>query len=211
MKRGLFSLGRRRAQAVGGALGAPAALAIGACITAPPPDLPNPPRRPTIVFASVVPPPDQVMSQIPDGGFSVPVELGGPNQAFFFDVFIDFDPIMHAAPRIYPQEFLPTASTAGGGVVVVTFDLDPALAELDPAYCHRIEFLVAHAFNANPPSPHTPDSIGGDSVSWLYSGAGGPDGCPLYDASALGDSGWPTDVASTDTLPVVPESGGGEP
>ena len=211
MHTGLFSFGGRRAQAVGGALAAPAALVVGACITASPPSLSTTLRRPTIVFGSVVPAPDGIVSQIPHGGFSVPVELGGPNQPFFFDVFIDFDPIAHSAPKIYPQEVLPTASTAGGGVVVVAFDLDPASPDLDPAYCHRIEFLVAHGFNTNPPSPHTPDSIGGDSVSWLYSGAGGGDGCPLYDASALGDSGWPTDAAATDGLPVVPESGGGDP
>jgi hypothetical protein len=211
MHSGLLSSGRRRRQSAWIAIAVPAALLIVACFTASPPTLLNPLRRPTIVFASVVPAPDGILSQIPAGGFSVPVELGGPDQPFLFDVFIDFDPIVHTAPKIYPQEFLPTASTADGGVVVVTFDLDPASPDLDPAYCHRIEFLVAHGFNTNPPSPHTPDSIGGDSVSWLYSGAGGGNGCPLYDASALGDAGWLTDAAATDGLPVAPESGGGEP
>jgi hypothetical protein len=190
------------------AVGVPGAFVVVACVYAVQPDLPLPPQhRPTILHEAVVPPADQILARIPTDGFAVSVEPGAPNEPFFFDVFIDYDPVVRSPPTIYPT--LSSAAT-DGGIAVVRFALDETAQELDPAYCHRIEFLVAHAFNQSPvPTPHTPDSIGGDSVTWLYNGSGGAGGCPLYDASGLGASGWPLDAGSDALLvsPVMPESG----
>ncbi len=172
-----------------------------ACITAPPPDLPTPRQhRPTILHSSVVPSPDEVLTQWPaDNTFLVPVELEDTNAIFYYDAFVDYDPYANSKP-IFLRVAVPSATTYDGGITIVSF----SLAAPDSVLCHRIEFLVAHQFNAS--SEHTPDSIGGDLVSWLYSAGGGPNGCPLYDAGALQDGAFVGSVP--DALPVVPESGG---
>src|SRR5579859_850742 len=140
----------RRALALCLACGAPALLAAVACVVAPPADPPPAQdRRPKILRDGVVPPVDRVLERIPAAGFSVPVELGGPNQAFYSAVFIDYDPVLHSAPLIYPTPYVPLGAP-DGGVVVIHFALDETIPELDPAFCHRIEFLVAHAFNQTP-------------------------------------------------------------
>jgi hypothetical protein len=182
-----------------GTVGFVVGLAVtGACITAPPPDLPPlPAHRPTILRGSVVPPPDTPLVQWPvDKTFLVPVELYDPNQTFWYDVFVDYDPVNNTSPKVYPQPVVPNAATMDGGVFLVSFGLN---APDDPGpLCHRIEVLVAHEFNKF--SPHTPDSVGGDSVSWLYTAGGGPDGCPEYDAGALQGGAFPD--AATDGLPI---------
>jgi hypothetical protein len=178
-------------------------LGIAACLTAPPADLPvQPPRAPSILHSSVVPPTGVVLDTWPDV-FIVPVRVDDPNTPFFYDAFIDYnpDPQARTAPQIFPTPF-DAAGLVDGGVVAVPV----ALSAPDPAFCHRVEILVAHRFNST--SPHTPDSIGGDSVAWLYTAGGGPNGCPAYDAGALQDGAFPQD-ASPDGLPVTPEEGGG--
>jgi hypothetical protein len=184
-------------------------LPLAACIVAPPPDLPpQPVSRPTILHDSVFPPADQILTgaEIPDGGtltFLVPVDLVDPTRAFSWELFVDYDPYSATAPLLFGQ-VQPTPGSVDGGTIVVPFSLDFGQAPLDMAYCHRIQFLVAYTFSAS----HTPDSLGGDSVTWLYNGAGGVNGCPPFDASALGDSGVPLTEAGPDHPPVVPESGG---
>jgi hypothetical protein len=189
--------------ALGCAAAAAGALETVACVIAPPPDLPVPPiHRPTILHDAVLPPADVVLTQLPAQGFVVPVLLEDPNESFCSRVFVDFDPYNNPA-ALFPECQGPTPQTANGGVVLVDFSLDSVT--LDPSFCHRIEFLVAAEFNEA--SPHTPTSIGGDSVTWLYNAAGG-DGCPLYDAGALGDAGFSMPDAPIDGLPIAPESGG---
>jgi hypothetical protein len=179
------------------------ALVTGACLIAPPPDLPQPPvHRPTILHDAVFPHTDQILTTLPPQGFIVPVELEDPNELFCYNVFVDFDPYNNRDPALATRCQSATPATADGGVFQVSFGLNSSL--VDPTFCHRIEFIVAAGFNAD--SPHTPNSIGGDSVTWLYSAAGGG-GCPAYDASLLGDSGWPMPDAGPDVLPVTPESG----
>jgi hypothetical protein len=200
---------------VGAVLGACALAALVsavasavACIVAPPPDLaPQPVGRPTILHDSVSPPADQILTeaQIPDAGtltFLVPVDLVDPSKTFSWEVFIDYDPYASTAPVLYGQ-VQPTPGSVDGGITIVPFSLDFEQAPLDTTYCHRIEFLVAYNFSAF----HTPDSLGGDSLTWLYNGAGGVNGCPPFDASALGDSGVPLTDAGPDQGLVVPESG----
>jgi hypothetical protein len=194
------------ALASGGA--AAATLGSAACITAPPPDLPQPvAHRPTILHDAVVPPPDQILAQLPDE-FVVPVELDDPNQGFTYDVFVDFDPIAFAGrgtpPAISPTGVSPSQATVDGGIALVTFTLDPSLSGLGLPICHTIQFLVAHQFNAT--SPHTWDAVGGDLVQWFYNPVSGVAGCPAYDAGALQDGAFPD--APFDGIPVVPEGGG---
>jgi hypothetical protein len=179
-----------------------------ACITAPPPDLPTPPaHRPTILHESVVPPPDQILAQLP-AEFVVPIELEDPNQSFEWEVFVDYDPVQAPNPSIFTP-VLPTPDTVDGGIYTVDFP-PPIVPQLpDPGRCHRIDFLVAHHFNAA--SQHTWDSVGGDIVTWLYNPGGSPGGCPVYDAGNLQDGAFPVVDAPPDTLPIVPDTGGGDP
>jgi hypothetical protein len=178
-----------------------------ACIIAPPPDLPKATgRRPVIMHDSVVPPADEILATIPSE-FLVPVELDDPSQPFEYDVFIDYDPVTQTGLKIAPTRIDPSTIALDGGIFLVSFQLDPSSSELVSGFCHRIELLVAHAFN--PGAPHTPDSRGGDSVTWLYNGGGAGAGCPPYDASALGDGGWMPQDENADGLLVTPESGGG--
>jgi len=180
-----------------------ALAATTACLTAPPPDLPQPPlHRPTILHESVVPPPDQILTALPVE-FVVPIVLEDANETYEWDVFVDYDPTPNGPPPvIFPQPAAPTG--LDGGVVLQTFGLSVTQG-LDPSSCHRIEFLVAHGFNLG--APHTWDSIGGDIVSWVYNPSGSPGGCPVYDAGSLQDGAFPPVDGGTDGLPLVPESG----
>jgi hypothetical protein len=183
-----------------------------ACVTAPPPELPQlAAQRPTILHDAVVPPTDQILAQLPTE-FVVPVQLGDPDQSFEWDVFVDYNPCADpngcqpTPPAIYPQLVQPTAGSLDGGVALVSF---AASTDLDPSLCHRIDFLVAHQFD--PGSAHTWDSTGGDIVSWFYNAGGGPNGCPVYDAGKVQDGAFPPVEAGGDALPVIPESGTGDP
>ncbi len=175
-------------------------LASSACITVPPPDLPQGPvHPPAIEHASVVPPEDQILTSLPPQ-FSVPVVLQDPNESFYWDVFVDYDPTNNAnpIPPYYPTLQSPTPGTVDGGVVSIQFGLlQEQQTALSPSSCHVIQFLVAHAFQ--PQSPHTWDNVGGDIVTWFYD----PPGCPMYDAGSLQDGAFPASDAS-DALPVTP-------
>jgi hypothetical protein len=202
-------LSRRRAYTTNTALfaGLGAAIAVAlsvvtACITEPPPDLPPVPAvGPTIVHDAVVPPTDVILTELPME-FIVPVQLDEANASYQWDVFVDYDPVSdsNTSPQIFSAQ---NQSAADGGVNLVEFSLQAGPVVLDPSECHVIEFLVAHQFNET--SLHTWDSLGGDIVTWFYNPGGGPAGCPIYDAGALQAGAFPE--ASTDALPVVPESG----
>jgi hypothetical protein len=161
-----------------------------ACVLAdPPPDLPPETQlHPIVVKSSVFPPTTQVLVELPSTGFDVPVQIFDTDTAFEYEVFVDFDPLaaVAQAPVIAVTESPPFA--VDGGADIVDFDLTPYFAALDPSVCHEIEFVVALAFD--PTSPHTPDSRGGDSVSWFYDTSGGLGGCP--------QGGGPNDAASPD-------------
>ncbi len=188
-----------------------AVAASTACFSAPPATLPAPAlTRPTILHDAVVPPTDEILPTLP-AEFVVPVQLDSADETFAWDVFVDYDPCPGGGcqtptpPTLYTPNATPTPGTVDGGVTIVDFSLT---GDLDPSQCHRIDFLVAHAFDPN--SPHTWDSVGGDIVTWFYNAGGGPEGCPLYDAGALEDGAFPPAEAATDALPVVPESGAGD-
>lgn len=169
-------------------------IAAASCITAVPPSLPeilN--QRPAILHDAVVPAEGPLAKWPHDNTFLVPVELDVPNESFVYDVFVDYVPpnqgllIPPSGPTTPPD----------GGISIVQFTLTPDDLP-DPEVCpHRIEFLVAHAFNGLL-SKHTPDSFGGDIVTWEW-----PSACPSYDA---GNGTFPD--AQLDSLPVAPEAGG---
>jgi hypothetical protein len=196
---------------IGGACGcmAIAFVTATACVVAPPGQLAQlPPHRPTILHDAVYPPTDQILTEMPTE-FLVPVELDDPDQSFWWDVFVDYNPCNEqndcqpTAPTVDPTLVTPTPGTLDGGVVIVPV---PQITGLDPTVCHRIDFLVANQFT--PDSPHTWDSIGGDIVTWFYNSGGGPNGCPLYDAGAFQNGAFPPADAAAEGLPVVPDSGG---
>jgi hypothetical protein len=178
------------------------AWSVVACIAAPPPELPKlPAHRPTIVHGSVAPPPTQILTALPDE-FLVPVELVDPSQTFHYNVFVDYD-LFNNPQAVYQSPEQAADPNAANGIDLVTFSLSSTQSALDPSYCHVIEMVVANKFTST--SPHTPDSVGGDSVSWFYSPGGNPAGCPQYDAGSLADGAFP-DVQS-DAL-VVPDGNG---
>jgi hypothetical protein len=165
---------------------------FAACVLAdPPPDLPGETQlHPVVVKSAVFPPTAQVLVELPPSGFDVPVQIFDTDTAFEWQVFVDYDPLVATAPVIATKASPPFA--LDGGLDVVDFDLVPYFAALDPTVCHRIDFVVALAFE--PSSLHTPDSRGGDGVSWFYDVAGGLGGCPELGASEPSTS----DAASPD-------------
>ena len=195
---------------------------IAGCITTPPPDLPAPPlRRPTILHSSVCPPADVPLVDWPaDANFIVPVEPGDPEHALDFEwaVFVDYDPSPTPIRSDHGLKLLQQhpMSAVQGGIVLVDFPLMPPGTPPDlPGLCHRVEFLVAHQFNSPSGTPvadnrlfHTPDSVGGDMVTWQYTAGGLAEGCPEYDAGALQDGAFPPDDAPSDGLPVVHQDAG---
>jgi len=74
-----------------------------------------------------------------------------------------------------PGEIDPDPAGDDGGIRVLSVRLTTP-ADLNA--CHTVEILVALTFVED----HTPDSIGGDSVTWFYSPTGNLADCPVYDA-----------------------------
>jgi hypothetical protein len=184
-------------------------LASAACITAPPPQLPEVAgHRPTILHDAVVPPTDVVLAGLPQE-FVVPVQLDDPNESFEWDIFVDYNPCADPSSCQETQPIggvhgvTPTPGTLDGGVALVSFT---APTDLSTTQCHRIDFLVAHQFD--PGSAHTWDSVGGDIVTWFYNPGGSPGGCPIYDAGSVQDGAFPPPDGGAEALPAVPESGG---
>jgi hypothetical protein len=139
----------------------------------PPPLSDQGPIRPTIVYGGVSPEPGVPIQEWPDGGsFVLQVESQG--QSFYYDAFVDFDPTANPAPVDLPTLIAPTSPDP------MTVPIRP-IPQPDPRFCHTVEVLVAHQFNQT--SAHTPDSVGGDIVTWFYNPGGG--GCPVIDAGAF--------------------------
>lgn len=182
------------------------AVASGCFTTLPPAVASTAPPRPIILQDGVFPPADELLSTWPpDGVFQVPVLLQDPSETFLYDVFVDFssqanDP--NPLPAYGPVAETPSG-TEDGGVAVAYFALGPP--SVSPTTCHTIYFLVVHGFavqDGGPPGSipqvlyHVPDSVGGDSVTWIYAPGGSLDGCPFYDAGIFEDGATPPDGAT---------------
>jgi hypothetical protein len=184
-----------------------ATAGIGACITAPPADLPQiPVLGPTIIQDAVQPPRDQILTAFPAEGivFIVPVRVTDPTIDVQAEVFVDYDPLSdNVAPYGFGQQTIVTPPAIDGGITVVRvpFSWTDSHFErwnFDPNACHTIEIVVADSFDKI--SAHTAgDSLGADSAVWMYqpNGAGS---CFEVDA---GDGGFPPD-APLDGLPLTP-------
>jgi hypothetical protein len=188
-------------------VGAAVAVAVGACVVVPPPDMQQrPPHRPTILHASVDPPAVPFLTDWPPNGtFNVPVQFEDPaTDVFVWVALVDQNDQAPANRQLNPQ---PAAALAlDGGVGVVPITLDPA--NVDLSQCHVIEVRVAHNFaydRTGGPLYSTFDSVGGDMVWWHYVGPAGPCGCSEVDAG-----GAPAADASSDGLPIPPVEGGGD-
>jgi hypothetical protein len=151
------------------------AVAAGvACITTPPPDLPElPPQPPTIVHDAVYPPEGVLVTWPQDLQFTVPVRMAKPGEKFFYEVIYDYGT---------PSQFVFKDTTAAPVIAVGGIEILP-LPRLQPptdtTICpHEIEVVVAAAFL----SIGTPDAIGGDAARWTYIANGSPARCPPYDA-----------------------------
>ncbi|HXX67456.1 MAG TPA: hypothetical protein VEK07_09760 [Polyangiaceae bacterium] len=175
-----------------GGVGAACALASG-CLTTAPPAVSTPPLpRPTILQDSVVPPPDQLLVELPSE-FAVPVQLQDPSETFRYDVFVDYP--TNPSPVIFPVTVTPSGAE-DAGIVPVSFTPDEMNPPPDPTTCHTIQFLVVQDFaqvEAGPILYHVPNLVGGDSVTWFYAPGGGIDGCPVYDAGIFEDGATPPD------------------
>lgn len=154
-------------------------LAHGCVIADPPGDLPQlPPMRPTIVRASVVPPPSKVLGRWPER-FIVPVELADPRATLWWSAFVDYNP-----DTGFGLDGLPTKSTYEPGTTqgrVRILEIPIGAPSTDR--CHVVEVVVALNLNTrDAKNAHTPDEPGGDIVSWFYSPSGDLAGCPVLDA-----------------------------
>jgi hypothetical protein len=179
---------------------------VAACITTPPPDLPDPRLVQPSVLSDTVPPTGQLLQWPTDGSFTVFVdEKDNPAQPFQWAVFVDYDD--NYASNSNPSFTLlgsgPSAPDNDGGTNRVEFTLPTAPSTPFPCP-HRIDFVVVNQFAMN--SDRVPNSVGGDTVSWFYYPDGVAACAAAYDA---GNGAFPE--ASFDRLPIPPPEAGGEP
>lgn len=204
---------------VGGVVAAACALPSGCLTTAPPAVSTTSAPRPSILQDSVVPPPDELLFELPSE-FDVPVQLQDPSEPFVYDVFEDYSTVYATESQyaIQPVNPLPaygpfTVTPSGaedGGVVFVSFTPDDLNPPPDPTTCHTFQFLVVAGFatvEGGQSLYHVPDAVGGDSVTWIYAPGGSLDGCALYDAGIFEDGATPPDGAA-DTAAVVADDAG---
>jgi hypothetical protein len=151
-----------------------APLAGVACITAPPPDLPQLPDQAPMILHDAVFPPQGNLTEWPDGGsFTVPVKMAKPGEAFFYAVVYDYGtPIQF--PAVAPTQ---VSALPDGGTELIPLTLKQPT---DKRVCpHEIAFIAAARFQ---PGGTTPNPVDGDIVTWTFFPNGTPTGCPPYDA-----------------------------
>jgi hypothetical protein len=180
---------------------------VSGCLTAQPPDLPEISHRPTIL-PDEVPSTFEPLVQWPiDGLFIVHVQVD-PGSAYAWSAFFDYDPHDPSNPfAISPSD---PVQPVGGAPVEVQFTV-PAEDMMMDGFCHRIDFVVAAAFSTSArPSvasffyTPSPTSLGGDVVTWWYTGGLYQASCSPY-GGALPDGGYPPPDAAPDSPPLVPE------
>lgn len=189
------------ALAAAGACVAAAVASFAACLTAPPPELgTSTNERPEILGTAVQPAPgllDEFHWPL-DNVFVVPILLEDPTAPCSWRVF-DLD--MEQPPQQGQPPNLVTDGTCATSVVDAGFLQDVPIRQPNDGHCHVFTFIVAHGFS----SVSTPDSIGGDTVSWYYEPSSAL--CRSYDAGAFQDGAFPSVDAPADRAPVTPESG----
>jgi hypothetical protein len=188
---------------------------VAACvIIEPPSQLPGLPSfRPTILHASVVPKPQQVLLSLDE--FVLTIETLKTNQSFEWNWFVDY-------PNGVSGNTVSVRPTDDQTTHIVQFNLRELT--LDPNTCHLIEFIVGfrldgHSASSENPEDNPRDAKNGDIVSWFYNPDGRLEGCPSYrgpdaaadDAEAGADAGPEAGPdAGLDALPEGGADGGGE-
>jgi hypothetical protein len=181
------------------AAGFAAATIPAGCLTASPPALPDVQHRPTIL-PDEDPEVDVPLVDWPTE-FSAYVQVD-PGAPFYWAVFVDFDP---GNPAGRPYVFHPASAPPGGGPINVFFSVPPQ----PDGFCHRFDLVVGDAFGTvgSPMAPsyfYTPTgALGGDVVTWWYTGGLGLAACSPY-GGPLPDGGFPIPDASSDSPPPVP-------
>lgn len=153
-----------------------------ACLIAEPAvDLPRAPATaPHIVRASVVPAPVFVLGTFP-ATLKIPVELSDPTASFEWSSFIDYDPT-NGEGFVERRTSVVDPESLRGRIRTLSIDLPAPVDD----QCHVIEVVVALGLQTGSNiNAHTPDSRGGDSVTWFYSPGGDLRGCPTLDAGLL--------------------------
>jgi hypothetical protein len=166
-----------------------ATVAMTACLTDPPPDLPLDSQPPTIVHDQLQPQEGLPITSFPTTGlgFVVPISITDPALSCKFSVFDEYQPYLPCVP-----------CDADGGIELIDFTLQAA--QFDPTECHTIKFTVGSSFSP----ADTQCQSGSDTAIWEYR----PNyaSCVTYDAGTLGDGAFP-EASSDDALPIVPDSG----
>jgi hypothetical protein len=176
------------------------ASAAPACITAPPPDLPEAPvHRPTIMHDAVVPTASGILTVWPMyDTFVVPIEVYTPSLGVEWEAYVDY----YTGPDNRNRSATPAAGSGpvfedgGAYVALVTVPLD----EIAKQQCHMIQVVVSSGFEVGS-TAHTPDSQLGDTIDWNYQPGG--QSCYRSDASKLLDAS--AVDAPVDGLPIVPD------
>jgi hypothetical protein len=167
-------MGRRaRATVVVVVAGLAATIGVAACVLADPPaQIPVPPiQRPEIERELCSPGVTQILETWPTE-FDVPIQAFDTTSSIQWQAFLDYD-VTQSHPIARGQLDADPAQDAGVRLLNARLPAPPMLQD-----CHIVEILVARSF----PDIHTPDTYGGDSVTWFYSPTGSLDGCPVYDA-----------------------------
>jgi hypothetical protein len=187
-------------------LGAGAVAVIqGACLTAYPPDLPPLPQHRPTILPDEFPAVDVPFGEWPALGFRVDVEID-PGQSFSWAIFEDYDSAAPTSPVLY---LLSVTGEPGASVVPLSI---PLPVPPDDGLCHRIDFVVAQSFapdgapfsGKNAAQFRSPQGLGGDVVTWWYTGGASSTSCTPY-GGALPEGGFVVPEASTDSPPPVPE------
>jgi hypothetical protein len=207
MRFGGSTVGRPLSIAIAGAALCTAVVAVSAiqaaCLTAPPPELPDSRHRPTIFHDEVVPADVPLVDWPADGTFLANVDVD-PNTSFTWAAFLDYDPGNPAADSPFDSR-VSVPAPPGGGPAQVSFH---HAAPVPDGLCHRVDLVVADLFGRGGPiSPsyfYSPEGTGGDMVTWWYTGGLAFSDCSPY-AGALPEGGFPPPDAPSDSPPPVPE------
>ncbi len=156
-----------------------ALAAMAACVLVEPlPELPvPPPRRPSIVAASVSPPSSVVLTDLAEStSFVVPVEAEA-DETLRWRVFVDYGHDQALIAGRPDTDLPPIAGTSTRRFV--DFSLSNTLLG-DPRACHTVTLFVAYEFEVN----QTPKANDGDVETWFYQPRGAYAGCPGFEGGA---------------------------
>ena len=190
-----------------GALSLAASWLAAGCLTADPPPLPEVQHRPTILPDEDPPVDVPLVDWPPDGTFIAQLDVD-PGSSYTWAALLDYDPSNPSTPLDKTiVGYSPPQVAPAGGPFNISFSAGPMPVD---GLCHRIDLVVANAFGQNGPlspsyfrSPAPDAGLGGDVVTWWYTGGLSFGACSPY-GGPLPDGGFPLDAAS-DSLPPVPE------